>query len=233
MYTGKIKRTAILLSFTWISLLCISQDNIYYKDGTVQKAKVTEITLDRIKYKKFEILSGPVYEISKNDVYKIRYSNGFTDVLDASWSDTLSSEKDVNGIDTVGYCMIYLVNTYDQGAKLKFPVYLNGKHVLTIRNLERASIKLFSSGTVILEREPGKTSSPRLTLSIENGKCYGISIGHPFPYSPIRNKRFSLNVVTDRQDFLKYMDTEFNHPENVKKGCIYFVENYEDPLNEW
>jgi hypothetical protein len=199
------------------------------KDKTVQKAKVLEVTLDKVKFLKFEVRTGPTYEILKSEVIKIRYANGYTDVFDkGSLSDTLDVNTK-NRHDSVDYCMIYIVNAYNQGEKLKFPIYLNGKYVFTIKKYDRGIIKLFSGGLLVLERQPNKKSSPRLNLIIEAGKFYGISIDH-HPERNIMNKRYSVRVVTDSVDFKKYMNFEFNGPNFDNKGCKIFQEDPSNPI---
>jgi hypothetical protein len=53
-----------------------SQDVIIKTDQSEIKAKVIEILEDKIKYKKWERLDGPVYNISVDDVFMILYKNG-------------------------------------------------------------------------------------------------------------------------------------------------------------
>lgn len=74
-----------------LTLCCIlltvygySQDNIFKKDGTEIKAKVTDILDDVIKYKKFDNPDGPTYSIATKDVTKIKYANGSEEVYNAT-----------------------------------------------------------------------------------------------------------------------------------------------------
>lgn len=53
-----------------------SQDLIVKNDKTEIKAKIEEITETHIKYKKFEMLDGPTFNINLNDVFMILYKNG-------------------------------------------------------------------------------------------------------------------------------------------------------------
>lgn len=66
----------MLLSFN-----CFSQDNIIKKNGDEIKAKILEIGISEIKYKKFENQAGPSYTILKSDVFMIKYENGTKDVF--------------------------------------------------------------------------------------------------------------------------------------------------------
>ncbi len=61
--------------------ISFAQDFIYKTDGTEIKAKVVEIGLNEVKYKKFENINGPNYIILKSDVFIIKYKNGSKDVF--------------------------------------------------------------------------------------------------------------------------------------------------------
>ena len=75
----KIFFTAWALSC--MSILSFGQDLITKKNGEDIKAKVTEVTLSEIKYKKFENLEGPIYSLLIKDVLIIRYENGSKDLF--------------------------------------------------------------------------------------------------------------------------------------------------------
>ena len=75
----KIFFTAWALSC--MSILSLGQDLITKKNGEDIKAKVTEVTLSEIKYKKFENLEGPIYSLLIKDVLIIRYENGSKDLF--------------------------------------------------------------------------------------------------------------------------------------------------------
>ena len=68
----------LLILFACLPSMCVmySQDIITQKDGTDIQAKVTEVGLSEISYKKYSNLDGPTYIISKDDVLMITYENG-------------------------------------------------------------------------------------------------------------------------------------------------------------
>lgn len=72
------KSIVVFLLFTF-SLF--SQDIIYKNDGSEIKSKVIEISSDVIKYKKFSNLDGPLYNLSKAEVFMIVYENGEREVF--------------------------------------------------------------------------------------------------------------------------------------------------------
>jgi hypothetical protein len=56
-----------------------AQDKVFMNDGRILKAKVTEVGLNEIRYKKYSNLQGPTYVVHKLDVLRIEYENGSID----------------------------------------------------------------------------------------------------------------------------------------------------------
>lgn len=79
------------------------QDIIITKKGQDIPSKVLEISLTTIKFKKFENLNGPIYNISKDDVLMIRYQNGTKELLNGNSikveNQTIQSQS--NGKDDI------------------------------------------------------------------------------------------------------------------------------------
>lgn len=94
----------LLFSFLLPSIT-FSQDKIYRTDGTLIEAKVQEIGISEIKYKKFNNQNGPAYIIKKNDVRQIVYENGEKEVFNSLAPNSTPAiksqpgwrEYDVNG----------------------------------------------------------------------------------------------------------------------------------------
>ncbi|MDR0711161.1 MAG: hypothetical protein LBF67_02280, partial [Prevotellaceae bacterium] len=61
---------SIFVAFISSSAL-FSQDIITLKNGEEIKAKVQEIGLDNVKYKKYENQAGPTYTLMKSDIFMI------------------------------------------------------------------------------------------------------------------------------------------------------------------
>jgi hypothetical protein len=59
----------------------LAQDIITLKNGDEIKAKVQEIGLSDVKYKKFENANGPTYTLLKTEIFMIKYENGEKDVF--------------------------------------------------------------------------------------------------------------------------------------------------------
>jgi hypothetical protein len=60
-----------------------AQDIILKRNGDEIKAKVQEVGITEIKYKKFDNPDGPMYTILKSEVFLIKYENGTKDVFKA------------------------------------------------------------------------------------------------------------------------------------------------------
>jgi hypothetical protein len=57
------------------------QDIIITLSGDEIKTKVIEITSAELKYKKYENINGPIYNILKSDVLMVKYENGSKDIF--------------------------------------------------------------------------------------------------------------------------------------------------------
>ena len=76
------KVTFFTVFIALIAIAAQAQDKIYKKDGTVLDSKVKSVGERTITYKRFDNQDGPEYSILKNDVAKIVYQNGITDVFE-------------------------------------------------------------------------------------------------------------------------------------------------------
>lgn len=71
-----------LLVLSWLATF--AQDVIVKNDKTEIKAKIEEVTETTIKYKKFEMLDGPTYNINKRDVFMVIYKNGTKEYIEST-----------------------------------------------------------------------------------------------------------------------------------------------------
>ncbi|MBC7695772.1 MAG: hypothetical protein H7141_10030 [Burkholderiales bacterium] len=63
------------------SLVGQAQDTLFLKDKQKLIVQVKEVSQTEIQFKKMDLLDGPMYITSKNDVEKIIYKNGYTEVI--------------------------------------------------------------------------------------------------------------------------------------------------------
>jgi hypothetical protein len=79
-----MKKITLLTLLTVSVFKVFAQDIIIKNDKTEVKAKIEELTETTIKYKKFEMLDGPSYNINKRDVFMIIYKNGTKEYIESS-----------------------------------------------------------------------------------------------------------------------------------------------------
>lgn len=93
----KNKLSLIIAMFT-IALSTTAQDLITKKNGEDIKAKVIEIGLNEVKFKRFDNLDGPLIIIAKSEVLIIRYENGGKEIFEESNLSIVKLEmpKDMN-----------------------------------------------------------------------------------------------------------------------------------------
>lgn len=77
----------------------MSQDIITKNDGSDTETVIKEITIDGVKYVKYSNQDGPLYTISKSDVFRIKYFNGEVETFNndlSSKSISTDLERKVN-----------------------------------------------------------------------------------------------------------------------------------------
>ena len=62
-----------------VHFLVNAQDSIYKRNGEIIPAKVLEININEISYKRVDLLQGPLFIINKNEIKKIKYVTGTID----------------------------------------------------------------------------------------------------------------------------------------------------------
>jgi hypothetical protein len=78
---GMKRFIGILLCLLGSVTVTNAQDIITKKNGDEIKAKVLEIGVKEVKYKRFGNESGPTYTLSKSEIFLIKYENGDKDVF--------------------------------------------------------------------------------------------------------------------------------------------------------
>jgi hypothetical protein len=82
-----MKKLVFAICFLY-TINLFSQDVITLKDKTSIKSKILEVTETTLKYKKFDNQEGPIYTISKKEIFNVMYQNGDTE----SFSNTKFKE---------------------------------------------------------------------------------------------------------------------------------------------
>ncbi|MCQ2265818.1 MAG: hypothetical protein MJZ46_07270 [Bacteroidales bacterium] len=89
------KLFAFLLFLGILMSASFAQDVIVKLDATEIPAKVLVVGVDEISYKKWNFQDGPTYQIKKQDVFYIKYSNGMKDVFTTLSPDSTLGKSDV------------------------------------------------------------------------------------------------------------------------------------------
>ena len=84
----------VLLGFT-----SYAQDIITTKKGEDIKAKVLEINIHEVKYKKVENPDSPIYTLLKSDILMIRYDNGSKDIAKVDRNQATSSKNRISVVE--------------------------------------------------------------------------------------------------------------------------------------
>ena len=121
-----------------VIIICIAafntkaQDIILTKDGQKIEAKIEEVGIKTVKYKKFNNQSGTSYLIKKNDIASIKYENGDTEAFNEKVTNLQSNETDNLKIKYEGqveignnYQVAYYSPTYDIAGVLFYKISKN------------------------------------------------------------------------------------------------------------
>jgi hypothetical protein len=220
-------RSILLLIFVlFFQLKDNGQDFIYKTDSTIQEGKILEITVDKIKYKKAEVKNGPTYEILKSDVIKIKYKNGYNEIINPKINEKIIETNHKQSYDTSTCSIIYILFNYGQDLSQKFPIYMNGDYILTIKNHTRVVYKRYTKGYTSFERRGINTykNGPITEFFIEPDKSYGIRINEPYPWGLDPNKRFTLDVIKDSVELNSFLKKEFYGFKPFKEDNITIEE---------
>jgi hypothetical protein len=76
-----------------VSSGAFAQDILYLLSGDEIETKLTEISSSELKYKRIDNLDGPVFVIERNKVFKVKYSNGQSEVMTKPGAATQASPK--------------------------------------------------------------------------------------------------------------------------------------------
>lgn len=63
------------------SSILFSEDTNFFRNGGKQNVKLEEIGINEIKYRRTSNSTGPLYTVTKENVWLIKYSNGSTDSI--------------------------------------------------------------------------------------------------------------------------------------------------------
>lgn len=88
-----MKRLLILLVTLCSVVSAFAQDLITKTDGTDIKAKITEVNIEDVKYKRSDNLNGPTYTINKSEILMIIYGNGMREIFNTETTPVERQEE--------------------------------------------------------------------------------------------------------------------------------------------
>lgn len=153
-----------------ISLSLFSQDVIVTSDNEEISAKVEEILIETISYKKSDNLTGPSYHIKKSDVSKIIFENGNVETFD---TNPKADKSDISYEETQAFLVEYIGKyCYDDNAYLKnkYVAKFEGDYLrLTLLNKKQTkeiSSILYDFKSVYSFRTPDKRAKELAYLNL-------------------------------------------------------------------
>lgn len=72
-------KNLLFFGFCFVHIFMNAQDTIYKRTGEIISAKVIEVNIKEISYKRSDLLEGPLFVINKNEIKKIKYLTGSVD----------------------------------------------------------------------------------------------------------------------------------------------------------
>ncbi|MDR2037644.1 MAG: DUF2846 domain-containing protein [Bacteroidales bacterium] len=195
---------ALAIVFSLMSLWASAQDVIVTKGSKKIEAKVTEVNVDDIKYKRFDNLDGPDYVLPKNDVLTIVYQNGNVEVYGTEETAVSASEpvsvpvpentpvtasvpvsdpapaNEISaGTEELLQGDYALLHIYRKGAMagaaIGYDVYLDDENLFRAKNNSKTTIKVTKEGMNTLR---AKTETKvEIPIDIQFGREYYIRCG--------------------------------------------------------
>ena len=108
-----MKKLLLLLSLIAITSIAFSQDNILLKNGEEINAKISEVGESNIKYRKFNNQDGPIYTMSKDEIFYIKYSNGEKDMFSTNINNKSSNNTVDKKVLISGRSIFNYTNTFE------------------------------------------------------------------------------------------------------------------------
>lgn len=102
----------LLFFISFWSFSVYSQDVITTKKGEDISAKVLEVNINEVKYKRSDNPQSPIYSLLKSDILIIRYENGTKDIFSEEEKITKKEENTTNNVDFVPKDKITIVDNY-------------------------------------------------------------------------------------------------------------------------
>jgi len=182
-----MKKFILILISVFLFTAVNAQDVIFKKNGDEINAKVEEVGVNEVKYKKFDNQDGPLYTLLKSEIFMIKFANGTKEVFNAESNNNIPVTNEVVAEPAVldqATVIIYRKNS-PSGFAVVYDVYADSKYITKIQNNTYFSTKV-NPGLVTFSAQ---TEPPKVTASmnLEPGKTYylrcavssGMWVGRP------------------------------------------------------
>lgn len=154
-----------------------AQDLIIKKNGDEINAKIEEVGVSDIKYKKADNLEGPVFTLLKAEVFMIKFQNGTKEVF-------TEEARGANQIDNVvnppppaelqqATVIIYRKNS-PSGLGVMYDVLANNKYITKVKNAFYYAGQFDAVYTTFTAKTEREVSA---SMNLEPGKTYYLRCG--------------------------------------------------------
>jgi len=213
-----MKYITLLIVLVFLTNTGHSQDMLYKKDGSAISCKVKGITIDVIKYKRTDIKNSPVFEVKKDEVYKIRFKKGkkaTTDILDPVFNKQ-------NG-DTIPYSLVYIVYHSNQSNK-NLQLGVDPFYNLTIKNHSRLVMKFIYEEERNIHVEKTFSDGPSIKFVTVHGQNYAICVREKDEGKGNSKDKFSMTLYKDPKEVTDFIKNEYNGFSPDKDHYYYWNE---------
>ena len=164
---------AIVFIFTGLS----AQDLIIKKNGEEINAKIEEVGVSDIKYKKTDNIEGPVFTLLKENVFMIKFQNGTKEVFANETKRTNQAENEANPLPPAelqqATVIIYPKNS-PRGLAVVYDVLANNKYITKVKNAFYYAGQFDAGYTTFTARTEREVST---SMNLEPGKTYYLRCG--------------------------------------------------------
>jgi hypothetical protein len=170
-----MKKLIILIFIVLGSLPAFSQDEITLRNGETLKAKIVEVGLQDITYKKAENLTGPSYTIKKDKVFMIKYENGTKDVFEAAQSSEAATVTPVKSDGPPAIIYFYRPGKIlGSSPEIIVGTFIPDDVIVTLKNDHWYRAEYFYTGPRQLVTGIYSINDKKLDVNFEPGKTYYI-----------------------------------------------------------
>ncbi len=166
----------VLVGFLILNTLH-AQDVIFKKNGDEISAKIQEVGVTEIKYKKADNPDGPLFSIMKTDVFMIKFENGTKEVINSQVTTNTPTSTIVTPAQPTTpqkvTVIIYRKNTR-VGVFVTYDVFANEKYLTDVSNNTYFSTQL-DEGVVTFTAQTDQKITQ--TINLVAGNTYYLRCG--------------------------------------------------------